>query len=157
MSEINLLLEHSVEVNVSPAFAWQFRTDISNWNDPPARFALEGPFHAGSRGTTQLPGQDIWHWRICDVRQSKSLVTEMQLDRATLTFEGYFDSISENRTKMTQRIVLSGDNAGAYMEQVKAGFGPNLPSGMERIAAEMVTAQNRLNSPLNIRSPYCSE
>ena len=143
MSEIALQLECSVEADVSPAFAWQFRTEVSNWNDPPAQFALDGPFEAGSQGTTQLPGQEVLHWRICDVRQGESFVTEMQLDRATLTFEWYFDGVSENRTKLTQRIVLSGDNAGAYAGQVEAAFGPNLLGGMERIATEMLAAQSR--------------
>ena len=63
MSEIALQLEYSVEADVGPAFAWQFRTDLANWNDPPAQFALDAPFEAGSRGTTLLPGQETLHWR----------------------------------------------------------------------------------------------
>jgi hypothetical protein len=43
MSDITLQLEYSVEVDASPAFA---------------RFALDGPFEVGSRGTTLVPGQD---------------------------------------------------------------------------------------------------
>jgi len=49
-------LEYSVEADVSPEFAWKFRTDVATWNDPPATFALEGPFETGARGTTILPG-----------------------------------------------------------------------------------------------------
>ena len=146
MSEIALQLEYSVEADVSPAFAWQFRTEVSNWNDPPAQFALDGPFEAGSHGTTLLPGQETLHWRIREVQYGESFVTEMQLDRATLTFEWYFDRISDNRTKLTQRIILSGGNAGAYAGQVEAGFGPNLADGMRRIAAEMMAAAKRSNS-----------
>jgi len=47
MSEIALQLECSVEAEVSPAFAWQFRTNVANWNDPPATFTLDGPFEEG--------------------------------------------------------------------------------------------------------------
>ena len=43
MSEFALQFKYSVEADVTPAFAWQFRTDVANWNDPPARFALDGP------------------------------------------------------------------------------------------------------------------
>ena len=57
MDEIAWELEHSVEADVSPSFAWSFRTDIRNWNDPPATFSLDGPFAAGARGTTLLPGR----------------------------------------------------------------------------------------------------
>src|SRR5262249_49558710 len=144
-SHIALQLEYSVEVAVSPAFAWQFRTDVSNWNDPPAQFALHGPFQTGSRGSTQLPGQEPLHWHIRDVRHRESFVTEMPLDRATLTFEWYFHSAAEDRTRLTQRIILSGENAGAYVGQVEAGFGPNLAAGKNKIAADMVAA-NRENA-----------
>jgi hypothetical protein len=145
MSEIALQLENSVEVEVSPAFAWRFRTDVANWNDPPAQFALHGPFIAGSCGTTLLPEQEALHWSLREVHPGKSFVLEMQLKGATLTFESRFDALSEHRTRLTQHIVLSGDNAASYANRVEAGFGPNLPDGMRRIAAEM-TAAEKLSS-----------
>ena len=134
-------MEHSIEVQVSPEFAWKYRTDIANWNDPPARFVLDGPFIAGSRGTTVLPGQEPLHWSIREVRPFTAFVLEMQLDKALLTFEWRFDALSEQRTRMTQKIVLSGDNAVAYVQQVEAGFSPSLAEGMRRIATEMAAAE----------------
>ena len=136
-------MEHSIEVQVSPEFAWKYRTDIANWNDPPARFVLDGPFIAGSRGTTVLPGQEPLYWSIREVRPLTRFVLEMQLDKALLTFEWRFDALSEQRTRMTQKIVLSGDNAAAYAEQVEAGFRPSLADGMRRIATEMAAAERR--------------
>jgi hypothetical protein len=65
-------LEHSVEADVSPSFAWNWRTDVKNWDDPPARFQLDGPFARGSSGTTVLPGQAPLHWRIRDVQPGRS-------------------------------------------------------------------------------------
>ena len=53
----------------------------------------------------------------------------MQLDRALLTFEWRFDSLSTQRTRMTQRIELSGENEAAYAEQVEVGFRPGLAGG----------------------------
>jgi aminoglycoside 6'-N-acetyltransferase len=41
---------------------------------------------------------------------------------------------------MTQKIVLSGDNAAAYAEQVETGFGSTLAEGMKRISTEMAVA-----------------
>lgn len=143
MRGIALHLEHSVEAEVSPEFAWKFRTDIANWNDPPASFSLDGPFAAGSRGTTELPGQEPLHWVIREVRPFTTFVLEMQLDKALLTFEWRFDALSEQKTRMTQKIVLSGDNAAAYVEQVESGFRPSLEAGMTRIATEMAAAERR--------------
>jgi len=146
MSRIVLQLEHSVEVEVTAEFAWKHRTNIANWNDPPARFALDGAFVAGSRGTTVLPGQPPLHWKVREAQPPRSFVLEMELDRAILTFEWRFDASSEQRTRMTQRIVLAGENASAYAEQVRAGFGPGLADGMGRIASDMAAAQRRSTS-----------
>ncbi len=65
----------------------------------------------------------------------------MQLDQAKLAFEWRFDELPANRTKLTQEIVLSGDNAPAYAAHVEAAFGANLSAGMDRIAAEMAAAE----------------
>jgi len=140
---IALQLEHSIEVEVSLEFAWRYRTDIATWNDPPATFVLEGPFIAGSRGTTLLPEQQPLHWNIREVQPLNAFILEMQLDRALLTFEWRFDSWSKQRTRMTQRIELSGDNEAAYAQQVEAGFRPGLADGMRRIATEMAAAETR--------------
>lgn len=131
---------------MTPEFAWKYRTDISNWNDPPAQFVLDGDFVAGSCGTTVLPGQQPLHWKIREVQSPVSFVLEMELDRAILTFEWRFDVSSEHTTRMTQKIVLAGENAAAYAEQVRAGFSPALAGGMRRIAAEMEAAQRRFTS-----------
>jgi hypothetical protein len=143
MSGIALQLEHTVEADVTVEFAWKYRTDIANWNDPPARFALDGAFIEGSRGTTELPGQQPLHWKVREVHPPNSFVLEMELDRAIITFEWRFDASSEQRTRMTQKIVLAGENAAAYVEQVRAGFSPGLADGMRRIAADMAAGQRR--------------
>jgi len=146
MSEIARQLEHSVEADVSLPFAWSFRIDVANWNDPPAKFSLDGPFAAGSRGTTLLPDTAPLHWTVREFQPGNSFIIEMQLDRALLSFDWRFDALSEHRTRLTQRIVLSGDNAAAFAAQVEAGFGSNLASGMKRIAAEMAAASKHAMS-----------
>jgi hypothetical protein len=70
----------------------------------------------------------------------------MELDRAILTFEWRFDASSAQGTRMTQKIVLAGENAAAYAEQIRAGFSPGLADGMRRIASEMAAAQRRSTS-----------
>jgi len=132
-------LEHSVDVDVSPAFAWNWRTDIKNWDDPPAHFELDGPFIKGSSGITRLPGREPIRWHIRDVRPGTSFIIDMPLDRAVLSFEWLFDAVA-NRTRITQRIVLSGDNAAAYADQVRVSFGSTLADGMKRVADALVTA-----------------
>jgi hypothetical protein len=141
MKNIACQLEHSVEAEVSPSFAWGWRTAIKNWDDPPAQFQLDGLFAIGSWGTTLFPGQEPLRWQIRDVRPGVAFLIEMPLDGAVIAFEWLFDVLSNHRTRITQRIVLSGDNATAYVNQVQAGFGPNLADGMKRIADAMARAE----------------
>lgn len=141
MSEIALHLKCSVKAEVRRDFAFRYRTDVAMWDDPPARFVLNEPFETGAWGATLLPGQEPLRWSVASVTPGEAFVIEMPLDRALLTFEWRFEEVAERLTRMTQEIVLSGENAPAYAAQVAAAFGPNLEEGMRRIAAAMSAAQ----------------
>jgi hypothetical protein len=134
-------IEESVEAEVSPSFACSWRTDVRNWDDPPARFQLDGPFASGSWGTTLMPGQDPLRWQVRDVRPGAAFTIDMPLDRAVLSFEWLFAAVSDRRTRLTQRIVLRWENAAACASQVRASFGSTLRDGMKRIAGAMATAE----------------
>jgi hypothetical protein len=128
-----------VEVPVS--FAWQFMTDLTNWNDPPAEFALEGPFAEGTSGTTRMPGQPLTHWAIrrVDAGHSYTIDASDRLENASLLFHWRFDSLSAQRTRLTQRVELSGENAAMYINDIRSAFEPNLEPGMMRIAEMMLS------------------
>ncbi len=142
MSQVAWELAHSVETEATPAFAWTYMTNVANWDDPPAEFELDGPFAAGSCGTTRMPGQER-RWQIREVSPMKSYTIEASLDRAAMSFEWRFEGLADGRTRLTQRTVLEGENAAAYLEQVQAGFASSLPAGMNKIAAAMARAEAR--------------
>ena len=83
-------------------------------------------------------------WQIRDVRPGTSFVIEMALNDAVLSFEWNFEPLSKHRTRMTQRIVLSGDNASEYADHVRAGFASTLEDGMKRIAEAMVSVERSM-------------
>jgi len=143
MNGADVVIEHSVDADVTPEFAWQFWTNVQNWDDPPARFALEGRFADGARGTTTLPNQQPLHWIVRAVEQGRSATIELALDRAVVAFEWRFDPHGDRRTRLTQRILLSGENAPAYVHQLHAAFGSNLAAGMARLSALMSAACGR--------------
>lgn len=133
--------DHSLEAEVSRTFAWSYWTDIRNWSDPPATFTLEGPFATGSQGITSIPGEDPRPWVIGPMEPGKSLTIEMTLDRAVFSFEWRFDEISPNRTRLTQRIAVTGENADAYREALSM-FETNLPAGMRKVADAMALSSS---------------
>jgi polyketide cyclase/dehydrase/lipid transport protein len=132
--------QRSVDVDVPAAFAWQYMTDVRNWSDPPAEFALDGPFVSGSSGTTRMPGRPPATWTIRNVEPGRRYTIEggSFLERATLLFHWRFDAVSDRTTRLTQRVELRGENAAAYVAEVSAGFEPNLEPGLRRIAQRML-------------------
>jgi hypothetical protein len=124
MDDAQLVLEHSVEVPVTLDFAWRFRTDVTTWDDPPARFVLDGPFMDGATGTTNFPNQPPLKWHVRDVRIAETFTIAMELEGAVLRAEWMFAEVADNGTRMTQRLVLSGPNGASYREQVQSGFAP---------------------------------
>jgi hypothetical protein len=137
--------QRSVDVDVPAAFAWQYMTDVRNWSDPPAEFALEGPFTSGSRGITRMPGRPPATWSIRNVEPGRGYTIEggSFLEGALLLFHWRFDALSDRTTRLTQRVELCGENAAAYIQDVSAGFEPNLEPGLRRIAERMLLAAHR--------------
>lgn len=125
--------QHSVDCNAPRQFAWDYWTNIANWNDPPASFHLDGPFDVGSQLTTSLPGQ-IFHSVIRDVMVGREATIEMQLADAVLSFHWAFEALSQNRTQITQRLALSGSNAAAFVAQAGV-LEQSTPEGMRRLVA----------------------
>ena len=140
--------QRSVEADVPASFAWTYMTNVSNWSDPPAEFSLDGPFAAGSRGTTRMPGQVPNRWLIRDIDPGRAYTIENAVAGGVLLlFHWRFDELSDRRTRMTQRIELYGENAAGYVEQIRAGFEPNLEPGMRRIAESMARAASSAADP----------
>jgi len=130
-------ITEAVETSASPAFAWKYWSDVSNWDDPPAAFELQGPFQTGSRGITRIPGQPPIEWFLREVHPPNTATIAIPLVQAVLSFEWRFDGLPDGRTRLSQRMSLEGENAEAYRSQVKATFGVNLPHGMAKIARAM--------------------
>ena len=82
-----------------------------------------------------MPGQPPIQWLIREVNAPETAAIETSLNGATLTFEWRFHGVAQNRARLTQRIVLSGDNALAFVSQIQSMFGPTLSDGMSKIAA----------------------
>lgn len=150
MNEAVWRTEHSVDTAASAEFAWAYMTDVSNWHDPPAEFRFDGPFTTGGIGATDIPGQPTRYWRLQNVQPMESYTIEFSFDRAILSFIWEFSSLPGRRTRLTQRIVLQGENAAAYASGVQEAFSSGLAPGMNKIATAMEEAfrvsQNKENA-----------
>jgi hypothetical protein len=139
LSEIALETRHSVEARANVEFAWGYWTDVRNWDDPPARFEFAGPFVAGARGLTHLPGQPPIEWFVRDVTPGTVATIEIPADGAVLRFQWKFEPAGEGRTLLTQRILLRGAKAENYLGYAKV-LEENLPLGMKKMASAIEKA-----------------
>jgi hypothetical protein len=149
MNDVAWEIEHSVETSAGLAFAWTYMTNVANWDDPPAEFELRGPFAEGSSGSTRMPGQETLHWQLRDIHPMECYTVEGRLGRATLWSVWRFDRVSTGGTRLTQRMVLKGEDAKLYVADVQAAFAPNLAPGMNRIAAAIGRAAAQADQGLN--------
>jgi hypothetical protein len=133
--EVTWKFEHSFDCNSPRALCWSYWTDISNWDDPPAKFHLEGPFEDGSRITTELPGQ-ILVSVIRDVTVGRAATIEIDLPNALFSFHWCFDDLEGKRTRIGQRLVLSGEDASMFLDQAKV-MGKNAREGLKKLVAAM--------------------
>jgi hypothetical protein len=143
MSDMTWELTHSEETNAGLAFAWSYWTNVANWDDPPAKFELDGPFAAGSHGITRLPDQKPFDWLIVETAPPSTATIELQLEGAVLCFEWRFEALTDQRTLLTQRVVLRGENAAAFRSQIESTFTSNLAGGMKKLARAIARAEVR--------------
>jgi Polyketide cyclase / dehydrase and lipid transport len=141
MDDALWLLEHQEHTTAGRAFVWEYLSDVANWDDPPARFALDGPFRAGAAGTTTFPDAGEVHWVLRNVRSGHGYTVESAVDRAHLLCVWELHDADDGGTRLVQRIGLTGQDAVEHAARVRSAFEPGLASGMRRLAERLAGAE----------------
>jgi hypothetical protein len=130
-------IEHSIECRVSANFAWAFWTNVDNWalDADVDTVELHGPFAPGTHGTTQSKTSGRIEWRIADV-QLREAVLEFPGPGVLATFTWLFQDIGQ-RTRITQRATLSGEQAAIYAETIWPALNAGIPEGMRKLCETM--------------------
>lgn len=134
--------EHSVDCAVEPNFAWAFWSNVRNWAavDPAIEFVtIDGPFAAGTTGSTKQPGLDPIQWKIVEAQEGESAVIEISAPGAVAKFHWQFAPL-ENGTRITQRVTMEGEQVDDYTKTIGVQLEKELPAGMQRIADAIETA-----------------
>lgn len=135
--------EHSAECAAPRAIAWEFWTDVSNWERIEGAavesIRLHGEFAAGTAGTTKARGQEPRQWTISELDPERSATIEMVLGDAVFSNSMTFDSVSSDRIRITQRMALHGDVPQELIEGIRA-FEATAPQGLARLASAIELA-----------------
>src|SRR5262249_18717516 len=112
-------LKHSVVANADRGTAWRFLTDITNitrlQGESGESVTLDGPYQAGTRGTTKMRGQEPRHWTLAEVLPPERTVTEIELPGAVVRITWTFEEIAGDRTRLSQHMTLEGPDAETYV------------------------------------------
>src|SRR5215472_10716555 len=101
--------EHSVDCGADAQFAWNFRTDVSNWalDADVESVGIEGPFAAGAQGVTISKSSGRIEWRIAEVQAGRAVI-EFPLPGAVGRFTWTFEDTNAG-SRITQRCTLQGE------------------------------------------------
>jgi hypothetical protein len=130
--------EHSLECDATSEFAWDFWTTVANWKrvegDAVEWIEMDGQFAVGTRGSTKSPGQEPRNWQIAEVDVGKLATIQMTLDGAVFATTMKFESLSEKRTRITQRMALTGDVPAELLEGIRT-FEATAPQGLAKMVS----------------------
>jgi Polyketide cyclase / dehydrase and lipid transport len=133
--------EHTVQCGVSAEFAWKFWTDVENWklDSDVVSVELEGPLVAGARGVTLTKSSGRLDWRIVEFSSGRA-VLEFPAPGAVARFAYSFEDAPGGRTRITQRVSLSGNSAPAYVDTIGRALEMGIPEGMRKLCGAMEAA-----------------
>jgi len=135
------VFEHSVDCHASREFAWRYWSNVENWlfDTSVEAITIDGPFAAGTRGTSKPRGGDLINWQLVEVEDGRRAVIEILLPGAVVRFHWQFEELTDAATRMTQRVTLEGERAADYLAGA-AELEKGIPEGMRRLAAEITLA-----------------
>lgn len=93
---------YSIDCQANKDFAWGFWSDVNNWAvvDPGVESAsLDGPFAAGTKGTTKPRGLEPTEWSLVEVQEGNSATIEIAVPGAVVRFVWRFEE-SESGIKV---------------------------------------------------------
>ena len=138
--------EHSIKCKAAKNFVWKFWTDVSNWErlegEKVEWIKLNGPFAAGTIGTTKMLGQPPLQWSILKLAPFDYAIIKMDFDGAVFRNMMQFEAITDDETKIIQQFTLEGLKASEYIEGMKI-FETNAPDGLLKLAKTIEVVFNK--------------
>jgi hypothetical protein len=131
------MFEYSIDCAVTPEFAWNFWTRVSNWtlDADVTSIEIDGPFSAGARGSTISKSSGRVDWRIAEVQAGRAVI-EFPLPGALGRFVWTFEALG-TRTRITQRCTLEGEQADTFAKAVGPSLETGIPVGMRKLCETM--------------------
>jgi hypothetical protein len=137
--------EHSAVADVPRWFAWEFWSDLSNWErvqgEGVESIRLEVPFVAGTIGVIKMAEQDLQPWVISRFEAGRSATIETALQGAIFSIETHFEALDPGRTLISQRMTLDGDRADQHAQAMRV-METSAPQDLAKLVTAMESARS---------------
>jgi hypothetical protein len=132
--------EYTIDCGVTPEFAWNFWTQVSNWalDADVDSIEIDGPFVAGAKGVTNSKSSGRIEWRIVDLRMGRASI-EFPIPGAVGRFDWTFEETVQG-TRITQHCTLEGEQADTYAKRFGPALEGGIPDGMRKLCSAMESA-----------------
>ncbi|HJQ34167.1 MAG TPA: SRPBCC family protein [Pyrinomonadaceae bacterium] len=128
--------EHSVEVNASAETAWEFWTKGGNWHADQSTdwVTTDDVLASGAVGDAEHLDLPFVRSRVAESRAAERAVLEAEMPGVTFRFEMSFEPVSESRTRLRQRVTLTGPHAAAAAPLLGPMFEQSIRDGLQSLA-----------------------
>ena len=128
--------EHSVEVGASAETAWELWTKHGNWPADPSTdwVTTDDVLAAGAVGDAKPLDVPFVRSRVAESRAAERAVLEAEMPGVTFRFEMSFEPVGENRTRLRQRVTLTGPHAGAFAPLLGPVFEQSMRDDLQALA-----------------------
>jgi hypothetical protein len=129
--------EYTIDCGVTPEFAWNFWTQVSNWvlDADVDSIEIDRPFVVGAKGVTNSKSSGRIEWRIVDVQTGKASI-EFPMPGAVGRFDWTFEETVQG-TRITQHCSLEGEQADTYAKTFGPALESGIPEGMRKLCSAM--------------------
>jgi uncharacterized membrane protein len=137
--------EQSVEVKASAETAWEFWTKDGNWPaDPSADWVTtDDVLASGAAGDAKHLGVPFVRSRVAESRAGERAALEAEMPGVTFRFEMSFEPVSENRTRLRQRVTFAGPHAAAVAPLLGPAFEQSMRDGLNALADAIAKSRNK--------------
>jgi hypothetical protein len=131
---------HELVAQVPIEAAWSYWTNVEHWAiTETARVELiDLEFDVGSRGRVLVDGGHVVEWTVTEAAAPYRGAYRSANTPWPVTYTWCFDPVDEERTRITQRVLVDGEESTA--SAIAQGIAHDLGTGMETLVNRMVAA-----------------
>lgn len=129
------IIKHTIETNATPIQIWNVWQDVENWKNWDREIELsriDGPFQAGTSGSTKFVGTPLFKTLFTQVEPLKLVVQEAYLSFAKVVS---YQSMSQvaGKTHVTFQVEIRGPLSFFYVWMLSRFIKKKIPIEMEQM------------------------